>query len=80
MLAPTGVLWLIGPVLAAVLAVVEVGLGLVIVGTALFGSETASERAFRLLRWVADRPEPTPPPGRRARVASSTSTTAGPNP
>jgi hypothetical protein len=60
MLAATSVLWLVGPGLAAVFALVEVGLGLVVVGTALFGSETASERAFRLLRWVADRP-PSPP-------------------
>jgi hypothetical protein len=56
------VLFFSGPVLAAALMVVEVGLGLVIVSTALFGSETASERAFRLLRWVADKAEPPSPP------------------
>ncbi|SEU47440.1 hypothetical protein [Nonomuraea wenchangensis] len=28
------------------------------VHTALFGSDRLSERAFRLLRWIADQPEP----------------------
>jgi hypothetical protein len=26
--------------------------------TALYGSDRLSERAFRLLRWIVDRPEP----------------------
>jgi hypothetical protein len=30
--------------------------------TALFGSVTTSARAFRLLRWLTNRPEPTAPP------------------
>ncbi|MFI7538527.1 hypothetical protein [Streptosporangium sp. NPDC049376] len=29
-----------------------------VVAVALFGSDRLSERAFRLLRWAADRPEP----------------------
>ncbi|WP_204288272.1 hypothetical protein [Microbispora amethystogenes] len=33
--------------------------GLAVVITALFGSDRFSERAFRLLRRLADRPEPT---------------------
>jgi hypothetical protein len=35
---------------------------MVIFGAALFGTETVSSRAFRLLRWLAGRPEPTAPP------------------
>jgi hypothetical protein len=34
---------------------------LTVLGTALFGSETLSERAFRLLRWMGNRPEPPGP-------------------
>ena len=38
------------PVLGEVLAVIEVVVVLTIIGTALFGSQTLSERAFRFLR------------------------------
>lgn len=48
-------------VLGHVLAVSEVGVLLLIVLAALVGSRTVSERAFRLLRWAADRPEPPAP-------------------
>jgi hypothetical protein len=34
---------------------------LVITGTALFGSQAVSERAFRLLRWITNQPEPPAP-------------------
>jgi hypothetical protein len=34
---------------------------LVLVGTALFGSDDKQERAFRLLRWIRDKPEPPSP-------------------
>lgn len=36
---------------------------LAVIGTALFGSRALSERAFRLLRWAANRPEPPVPGG-----------------
>jgi hypothetical protein len=52
------------------MAVIEfVVLLLIVPGTALFGSKILSERAFRLLRWLGNRPEP-PGPGeqRRAQV------------
>lgn len=49
------------PLLGAVLAVVELVMILTVLGTALFGSQTLSERAFRLLRWLRDRPEPPSP-------------------
>ena len=35
---------------------------MIIFGSALFGKKTVSDRAFRLLRWLAARPEPTAPP------------------
>ncbi|WP_157545505.1 hypothetical protein [Microtetraspora fusca] len=43
------------------LALIEVTLVVSVVWAALFGSTTVCERAFRLLRWVADRPEPRTP-------------------
>ena len=46
------------PVLGQVIAVSEAVVVLTIIGTALFGSQTLSERAFRLLRWLGNRPEP----------------------
>jgi hypothetical protein len=49
------------PVLGEVLAVIEVVVVLTIIGTALFGSLALSERAFRLLRWIGNRPEPPVP-------------------
>ena len=41
-------------------------------GTALFGSRALSERTFRLLRWIANRPEPDGPAAPAAGNASST--------
>lgn len=49
------------PVLGEVIAVIEMAMVLTIVGTALFGSSILSERAFRLLRWLANRSEPRGP-------------------
>jgi hypothetical protein len=45
-------------VVGEIIAVVEVVVALTITGTALFGSQALSERAFRLLRWLGNRPEP----------------------
>jgi hypothetical protein len=44
--------------LIAVIALIAM---LVITGTALFGSQAVSERAFRLLRWITNQPEPPAP-------------------
>ncbi|WP_179282632.1 hypothetical protein [Streptosporangium subroseum] len=44
--------------LSAVIASLQATSGITIMGTALFGSDRLSERAFRLLRWATDRPEP----------------------
>ena len=46
------------PVLGEVLTVIEILVALTIIGTALFGNLDLSERAFRLLRWLGNRPEP----------------------
>ena len=49
------------PVLGEVIAIIEVAIVLTVIGTALFGSPALSERAFRLLRWIRNRPEPRTP-------------------
>ncbi|NUS04823.1 MAG: hypothetical protein HOV97_19945 [Nonomuraea sp.] len=61
-------------VLGHVLAVSEVGVLLLIVLAALVGSRTVSERAFRLLRWAADRPEPPAPEPATPEPPSASST------
>lgn len=52
--------------LAIVICVASVA---VIIATALFGPATTSDRAFRLLRWFANRPEPEAPPTAITRAA-----------
>lgn len=53
------------PLLEVVVTVCDVGfpivLGLLLVTAILFGSEATKERAFRLLRWIRDKPEPPGP-------------------
>jgi hypothetical protein len=49
------------PLLGQVAIAMELAVVLTIIGTALFGSQVMSERAFRLLRWVANRTEPAAP-------------------
>jgi hypothetical protein len=46
------------PILGQVLAGCEAAAAMITFATALFGSPTTSERAFRLMRWLANRPEP----------------------
>ena len=53
--------WMLHPVLGEVVASVELAVALTILGTALYGSRVLSERAFRLLRWVRNKPEPPTP-------------------
>jgi hypothetical protein len=50
--------WAVHPALSAIIGGLLIAVGLMIIATALFGSDRLSERAFRLLRWIADRPEP----------------------
>ncbi|GAA3019726.1 hypothetical protein GCM10017559_49960 [Streptosporangium longisporum] len=56
--------WVVHPILCGAIVSLQTTIGLFIIGVALFGSARLSERAFRLLRWAADRPEP---PKRRPR-------------
>ncbi|MFI6485150.1 hypothetical protein ACIBH1_45080 [Nonomuraea sp. NPDC050663] len=60
-LAPTG-LALLHPI-GVVVVCVELALVIVIIGCLLFGSDETVERIFRLLRWIANRPEPPAPRG-----------------
>jgi hypothetical protein len=57
---PAGIA-ILHPMLGEIIAVIEVMMVLTIIGTALFGSPALSERAFRLLRWIGNRPEPPSP-------------------
>lgn len=58
--APVGI-GVADPVLSKVAIAIELAIALAVIGTALFGSQSLSERAFRLLRWIANRPEPPGP-------------------
>jgi hypothetical protein len=58
-------------VLGEIIAAAEVMVALTITGTALFGSQALSERAFRLLRWLRNRPEPLGPPATAGTRAAS---------
>jgi len=49
------------PLLGSMAFVLELAVALTIIGTALFGSQAISERAFRILRWITNRPEPPAP-------------------
>lgn len=61
-LAPPIGLGVLHPVAGEAFAGAEMAVLLVIFGTALFGSKVLSDRAFRLLRWLGNRPEPPAPP------------------
>ena len=49
------------PMLGEIVAIIELVMVLTIIGAALFGSPDLSDRAFRLLRWIGNRPEPPAP-------------------
>jgi hypothetical protein len=51
------------PLLGEVIAIAETAVVLMVIAVALFGSKALSERAFRLLRWFGNRPEPPGPAG-----------------
>lgn len=57
---PTAV-GMVHPFIGIAIAAVELAMALTVFGTALFGSRERSERAFRLMRWIANRPEPPTP-------------------
>jgi hypothetical protein len=54
---PIGISLASHPIGLVMLAIATVA-ALAIAGTALYGSDRHSERAFRMLRWLASRPEP----------------------
>jgi len=49
------------PLLGEIIAITEIVVTLTVIAVALFGSKALSERAFRLLRWFGNRPEPPAP-------------------
>lgn len=57
---PVGVGYL-NPILGQALTITGAVLLVIVLIAALFGSKAISERAFRLLRWTANRPEPSGP-------------------
>jgi hypothetical protein len=55
------------PLLGQIAIATELAVALTIIGTALFGNQALSERAFRLLRWIVNCPEPPGPAAPAAR-------------
>jgi hypothetical protein len=51
----------IGEALATAYIIVPLAIGLILLTAILRGSSQTCERAFRLLRWIANRPEPLGP-------------------
>jgi hypothetical protein len=52
---------MLNPLLGEVIAITEILVVLTVITVALLGSKALSERAFRLLRWFGNRPEPPAP-------------------
>lgn len=50
--------WLLRPGLGQAVILLEAVVVFAVLGTALYGSLALSERAFRLLRWIRNSPEP----------------------
>lgn len=59
------------PVLGIIVIAIAMIIALAIAGTALYGSQLLSERGFRMMRWLANRPEPPAPAGPEAVPAQS---------
>ncbi|HUY52287.1 MAG TPA: hypothetical protein VMV92_42380 [Streptosporangiaceae bacterium] len=55
------VLGMLHPLLGEVIASIEIAVILMVIAVVLFGSKETCERAFRLLRWFGNRPEPPAP-------------------
>jgi hypothetical protein len=61
------------PLLGEVIAGIEIVVALTVIAVALFGSQALSERAFRLLRWLGNRPQPPARPGDNPAVITRSS-------
>lgn len=53
-LGPLAGAWLAHPIFGMVITAIESAVVLALLGTALFGSNRHSQRAFRLLRWISN--------------------------
>jgi hypothetical protein len=71
----------LSPALGELIVAIELAAMLAIIGTALFASPALSERAFRILRWIANRPESSAPqPARQRQQAKKTEWLSGLSP
>jgi hypothetical protein len=61
------------PLVGLAIVICEIAVAMITTATALFGSATTSDRAFRLLRWFTNRPEPSAPPTEITRAAQRSS-------
>lgn len=61
------------PLVGQAMVVCWTAAAMITIATALFGSATRSARAFRLLRWLTNRPEPDAPPTEINRPARRSS-------
>lgn len=59
------------PIAGLAIVSCQAAIALIVIAAALFGSATTSGRAFRLLRWLANSPEPDAPPIEITTVAPS---------
>lgn len=57
-----GVTYYLNPAIGKALAVTLIVLAILLVGVVVFGGQDRCDRVFRLLRWLANRPEPPAPP------------------
>ncbi len=68
----TGVFWS-HPLVGLAIVICGTAVAMITIATALFGSVTTSGRAFRLLRWLTNSPEPDAPPIEITRAAQRSS-------
>ncbi len=56
----------LGEILAAADIIIPLAIAVVLLASILCGSSQTCERVFRLLRWIANRPEPPVPGGQKS--------------
>ena len=67
----------LGAALAAADVIIPAVIAIILLTAILRGSTETCERAFRLLRWIAGRPEPPAPPAERPHGMTSTPPKSG---